>query len=39
MARTHSPLVAVVEREGMNVTRLGMVTAARRMRHFLEGTP
>ena len=39
MARTHSPLVALVERDGTNVTVIGTVTAARLMRYFLEGTP
>ncbi|MFI7358959.1 CBS domain-containing protein [Streptomyces avidinii] len=35
MARTHSPLVAVVERDGGDVMLLGTVTAARLMQHFL----
>ncbi|MYT27193.1 CBS domain-containing protein [Streptomyces sp. SID7760] len=36
MARTHSPLVAVIERDGTQVTLLGAVTAARLMQHFLQ---
>ncbi len=36
MARTHSPLVAVMERDGTQVTLLGTVTAARLMHHFME---
>ncbi|WP_405537480.1 hypothetical protein OG787_32185 [Streptomyces sp. NBC_00075] len=39
MARTHSPQVALVERDGTNVTVIGTVTTARLMRYFLEGTP
>jgi hypothetical protein len=35
MARTHSPLVVVIERDGTHVTLLGTVTAARLMQHFL----
>ncbi|MGW3248427.1 CBS domain-containing protein [Streptomyces sp. NPDC001070] len=35
MARTHSPLVAVIERDGTHVTLLGAVTAARLMQHFI----
>ncbi|WP_314250698.1 hypothetical protein [Streptomyces sp. DSM 40907] len=35
MARTHSPLVAVIERDGDGVILLGTVTAARLMQHFL----
>ncbi|WP_328769841.1 CBS domain-containing protein [Streptomyces sp. NBC_00286] len=38
MASTHSPLVAVVERDGTQVTLLGTVTAARLMHHFLEAS-
>ncbi|MDG9700818.1 CBS domain-containing protein [Streptomyces sp. DH37] len=34
MARSHSPLVAVIERGSSRVTLLGSVTAARLMRHF-----
>ncbi|GAB2958417.1 hypothetical protein GCM10023080_017730 [Streptomyces pseudoechinosporeus] len=36
MAGTHSPLVAVVERDGTQVTLLGTVTAARLVHHFIE---
>lgn len=36
MARTRSPLVAVIERDGEAVTLLGTVTAARLMQHFLQ---
>lgn len=36
MARTHNPLVAVIERDGAAVTLLGTVTAARLMQHFLQ---
>jgi CBS domain-containing protein len=36
MARTHSPLVAVIERDSNGVRLLGTVTAARLMRHFLQ---
>ncbi|MET9956555.1 CBS domain-containing protein [Streptomyces sp. NPDC006339] len=35
MARTHSPLVAVIERDGSRVTLLGTVTAARLMGYFI----
>ncbi|WP_329377115.1 hypothetical protein OG625_06240 [Streptomyces sp. NBC_01351] len=35
MARTHSPLVAVIERDGDEVILLGTDTAARLMQHFL----
>ncbi|MEU3091367.1 CBS domain-containing protein [Streptomyces massasporeus] len=35
MARTHSPLVAVIERDGDQVMLLGTVTAARLMQHFI----
>ncbi|AYV26345.1 CBS domain-containing protein [Streptomyces avidinii] len=35
MARTHSPLVAVIERDGDTVTLIGTVTAARLMQHFI----
>ncbi|WP_308307660.1 hypothetical protein [Streptomyces sp. ISL-10] len=35
MARSHSPLVAVIERDGDQVTLLGTVTAARLMQHFI----
>ncbi|GCB43927.1 CBS domain-containing protein [Streptomyces sp. NL15-2K] len=38
MARTHSPLVAVIERDGHQVTLLGTVTAARPTQHFI-GAP
>ncbi|WP_328878787.1 CBS domain-containing protein [Streptomyces sp. NBC_00299] len=38
MTRTHSPLVAVIERDGPQVTLLGTVTAARLMQHFI-GAP
>ncbi|MDN3293210.1 CBS domain-containing protein [Streptomyces ficellus] len=38
MARTHSPLVAVIEREADEVRLLGTVTAARLMRHFVHAT-
>jgi CBS domain-containing protein len=36
MARTHSPLVAVIERDSSGVTLLGTITAARLMQHFLQ---
>ncbi|MFP1626344.1 CBS domain-containing protein [Streptomyces sp. 5K101] len=36
MARTHSPLVAVIERGSDGVTLLGTITAARLMQHFLQ---
>ncbi|MFD3531239.1 CBS domain-containing protein [Streptomyces sp. NPDC058664] len=39
MARTHSPLVAVVERNGDQVTLLGTVTAARLMEYFIAAAP
>ncbi|MET7715639.1 CBS domain-containing protein [Streptomyces sp. NPDC005407] len=35
MARTHSPLVAVIERSGSQVRLLGTITAARLMQHFI----
>ncbi|WP_327370546.1 CBS domain-containing protein [Streptomyces sp. NBC_01217] len=35
MARTHSPLVAVIERDSSGVTLLGTITAARLMQHLL----
>ncbi|MEU0372293.1 CBS domain-containing protein [Streptomyces sp. NPDC006283] len=35
MARSHCPLVAVIERDGDQVTLLGTVTAARLMEHFI----
>jgi hypothetical protein len=35
MARTHSPLVAVIERDADGVRLLGTVTAARLMAHFI----
>ncbi|WP_240134503.1 CBS domain-containing protein [Streptomyces sp. MUM 178J] len=35
MARTHSPLVAVIERDAQGVRLLGAITAARLVRHFL----
>ncbi|MEU9238285.1 hypothetical protein [Streptomyces sp. NPDC048385] len=35
MARTRSPLVAVIERDGTQVTLLGTVTATRLMQHFI----
>jgi CBS domain-containing protein len=35
MARTHSPLVAVIEREGSQVRLLGAITAACLMEHFM----
>ncbi|MGG7569263.1 CBS domain-containing protein [Streptomyces sirii] len=35
MACTHSPMVAVIERDGDAVTLLGTVTAARLMQHFI----
>lgn len=35
MARTHSPLVAVIERDGTQVSLLGTVTAARLMQYFI----
>ncbi|OAH10390.1 hypothetical protein STSP_62890 [Streptomyces jeddahensis] len=38
MAHTYSPLVALVERDGGQVTLLGTVTAARLMQHDI-GTP
>ncbi|MFG2549469.1 CBS domain-containing protein [Streptomyces sp. NPDC048581] len=38
MARTHSPLVAVIERDGTQVSLLGTVTAARLTQHFI-GAP
>lgn len=38
MARTHSPLVAVIERSGNQVRLLGTITAARLMQHFI-GAP
>jgi CBS domain-containing protein len=38
MARTHSPLVAVIERDGHQVTLLGTITAARLTQHFI-GAP
>ncbi|CAL9651604.1 hypothetical protein SUDANB120_06643 (plasmid) [Streptomyces sp. enrichment culture] len=38
MARTHSPLVAVIRRDGDQVHLLGSVTAARLMSFFLTGT-
>lgn len=34
MARTHSPLVAVIERDGDQVRLLGAITAARLLNHF-----
>ncbi|OEJ28412.1 hypothetical protein AS594_31930 [Streptomyces agglomeratus] len=37
MARTHSPLVAVIEREGDEVRLLGAITAACLMTHLLAG--
>ncbi len=36
MARTHSPLVAVIERDRNGVTLLGTITAARLLQHFLQ---
>ncbi|MFF8607144.1 CBS domain-containing protein [Streptomyces sp. NPDC015346] len=39
MARTHSPLIAVIEREAGKVRLLGTVTAARLMNSFLTGPP
>ncbi|WP_351230028.1 CBS domain-containing protein [Streptomyces sp. NPDC002133] len=36
MSRTHSPLVAVIERDDTQVTVLGTVPAARLMQHFLQ---
>ncbi|MFE7763058.1 CBS domain-containing protein [Streptomyces sp. NPDC057438] len=36
MARTHSPLVAVIERDRSGVTPLGTITAARLIQHFLQ---
>ena len=36
MARTHVPLVAVVENDGNNTTLLGLVTATQLMRYFTE---
>ncbi|MFK0222314.1 CBS domain-containing protein [Streptomyces vinaceus] len=36
MARTHVPLVAVLEREGEGSRLVGVVSAARLMRHLLE---
>ncbi|WP_432164966.1 CBS domain-containing protein [Streptomyces sp. bgisy031] len=36
MARTHSPLVAVIERDSSGVTLLGTVTAARLLQLFLQ---
>lgn len=38
MARTHSPLVAVIERDGSRVHLLGTITAARLMQHFIQST-
>ena len=38
MAGSHSPLVAVIERDSTQVTLLGTVTAARLMQHFI-GAP
>ncbi|MEV4680548.1 CBS domain-containing protein [Streptomyces kurssanovii] len=38
MARTRSPLVAVIERDADGVRLLGTVTAARLMAHFIGGT-
>ncbi|MEV8533182.1 CBS domain-containing protein [Streptomyces sp. NPDC051211] len=38
MARTHSPLIAVIEREADKVQLLGTVTAARLMNCFLPGS-
>lgn len=35
MARTHSPLVAVIEREGSEIRLIGAITAARLMEHFI----
>ncbi|MGW7437103.1 CBS domain-containing protein [Streptomyces sp. NPDC054849] len=37
MARTHSPLVVVIEREGPRVQLVGTVTAGRLMSYFLSG--
>ncbi|GAU71610.1 hypothetical protein SSP35_56_00040 [Streptomyces sp. NBRC 110611] len=37
MARTHSPLVAIVVAEGRDVRLLGAITAAGLMHHFLGG--
>ncbi|WP_432076206.1 CBS domain-containing protein, partial [Streptomyces wuyuanensis] len=39
MARAHSPLVAVIERDGDRVTMLGSVSAARLMQHFVGQRP
>ncbi|QLH25329.1 CBS domain-containing protein [Streptomyces sp. Rer75] len=36
MARTHSPVIAVIERDQGDVTLLGTVTAARLMQHFIQ---
>ncbi|MEU7297156.1 CBS domain-containing protein [Streptomyces exfoliatus] len=36
MARTHSPLAAVIERDSKGVRLLGTVTAARLMQYFLQ---
>jgi CBS domain-containing protein len=38
MARTRSPLVAVIERDADGVRLLGTVTAARLVAHFIRGT-
>jgi hypothetical protein len=38
MARTHSPLVTVIERDGTQVTVPGTITAARLMQHCI-GAP
>lgn len=38
MARTHSPLVAVIERNGDQIRLVGAITAARLMQRLLGGT-